>query len=88
MISKQEDQRAAQGVAGLVSSIVGLALGWIGYSAVGIDHHLPLAPAIEAERCSNWSAQRITPTRGLPHFERVAYTAHAFNHFWAAQQPF
>ncbi|HEX6385170.1 MAG TPA: alpha/beta fold hydrolase [Anaerolineae bacterium] len=30
----------------------------------------------------NWQAQRITPTRGLPHFEKLPEVTEALNHFW------
>ncbi|HML21032.1 MAG TPA: alpha/beta fold hydrolase [Aggregatilinea sp.] len=39
------------------------------------------------ERCPNWNAQRITPTRGLPQFEQIADVTHVLDHFWTAQFP-
>ncbi len=36
---------------------------------------------------SHWQARRITPSRGLPQFERLADTVHALNQFWSAQPP-
>lgn len=35
------------------------------------------------ERCPNWRAVRISPTRGLPHFERMADVARALDTFWS-----
>jgi len=37
-------------VGSLVASLVAVIGGWLGYSAVFINHHLPLAPALDAER--------------------------------------
>ncbi|MBK1694119.1 alpha/beta hydrolase [Chromatium weissei] len=36
-------------------------------------------------RHSNWLAQRIVPTRGMPQWERPAETAAAMTHFWATR---
>lgn len=33
-------------------------------------------------RHTNWHAERITPTCGLPHFEQLAQTTHALDSFW------
>ena len=48
--NSQESTGGLAGVAGrlLVGSLV-TAGGWIAYSRFGIDHHLPLPPAIPAE---------------------------------------
>jgi pimeloyl-ACP methyl ester carboxylesterase len=35
---------------GMAAALLGATAGWLGYSAVFIDHNLPLPPAIEAER--------------------------------------
>ncbi|MHB1295396.1 MAG: alpha/beta fold hydrolase [Anaerolineae bacterium] len=37
-------------VGAVASATLGLAAGWIGYSRLAIDHDVPLAPALEAER--------------------------------------
>jgi hypothetical protein len=34
-------------------------------------------------RYDNWRAARITPTRGLPHFENLPETVGALNDFWS-----
>jgi pimeloyl-ACP methyl ester carboxylesterase len=34
------------------------------------------------EKCDNWQATRITPSRGLPHFEKTGETAEALQAFW------
>jgi pimeloyl-ACP methyl ester carboxylesterase len=34
------------------------------------------------ERNPHWQAQRITPTLGLPHFEKLPETAQVLNNFW------
>ncbi len=34
-------------------------------------------------RHPNWQAQRISPTRGLPHFEELEETTQALNDFWS-----
>ncbi len=34
------------------------------------------------EHHANWRAVRITPTKGLPHFEKLAETAQALDNFW------
>jgi pimeloyl-ACP methyl ester carboxylesterase len=34
------------------------------------------------QRHLNWKAVRITPTKGLPHFERMSETAQALDSFW------
>ncbi len=34
------------------------------------------------EQHANWQATRITPTRGLPHFEHMSETAQALDTFW------
>ncbi len=34
------------------------------------------------ERCPNWRAERISPTRGLPHFERLPDVTRALDAFW------
>lgn len=39
-------------------------------------------PQLLEER-SNWRATRVTPTRGLPHFERLGDTARALTTFWS-----
>ena len=39
-------------------------------------------PQLLDER-SNWHATRVTPTRGLPHFERLGDTARALTAFWS-----
>jgi pimeloyl-ACP methyl ester carboxylesterase len=39
-------------------------------------------PQLLEER-SNWQAKRITPTRGLPQFERLGDTARALTAFWS-----
>lgn len=39
-------------------------------------------PALLAAR-SNWQAERIMPTLGMPQFERLGDTAHALESFWA-----
>jgi pimeloyl-ACP methyl ester carboxylesterase len=36
---------------------------------------------------ANWYSSRITPTRGLPHFEHLFETVQALNDFWDAQEP-
>jgi pimeloyl-ACP methyl ester carboxylesterase len=36
------------------------------------------------KRRTNWGAVRITPSQGLPHFERLADTALALDSFWAS----
>lgn len=36
------------------------------------------------ERCPNWRAERIAPTRGLPHFERMPDVARALDTFWGS----
>lgn len=38
------------GIAGVTATLGGLAAGWGAYSALGVDHHVPLDPAIPAER--------------------------------------
>lgn len=47
-----KERRSAAGAAAIAaaSAATGLTAGWILYSAVGINHHLPLPPALEAER--------------------------------------
>ncbi len=35
----------------------------------------------------NWRSQRITPTRGLPQFERLVETAAALDDFWTMHDP-
>jgi len=35
------------------------------------------------EDCPNWRAQRIIPSKGLPHFERLEDTVKALDIFWA-----
>jgi pimeloyl-ACP methyl ester carboxylesterase len=40
-----------------------------------------------ARNLANWYTSRITPTRGLPHFERLPETAQALQDFWDAQDP-
>ncbi|MBN1966055.1 MAG: alpha/beta hydrolase [Anaerolineae bacterium] len=37
------------------------------------------------ERHPNWQRVRITPTKGLPHFEQLAATVAALDQFWAGQ---
>lgn len=32
--------------------------------------------------CSNWNAAMVTPTRGLPHFEKLAETGRVMEDFW------
>lgn len=39
-------------------------------------------PTLLAQR-DNWQAERITPTLGLPQFERLGDTTHALQSFWA-----
>jgi pimeloyl-ACP methyl ester carboxylesterase len=39
-----------------------------------------LAPYIAVH--DNWQARRISPTRGLPHFEKLAETTRALDQFW------
>ncbi|HRE49480.1 MAG TPA: alpha/beta hydrolase [Aggregatilineales bacterium] len=36
------------------------------------------------ERCPNWRAVRIVPTRGLPHWEKLPETVAALETFWAS----
>jgi pimeloyl-ACP methyl ester carboxylesterase len=55
MILKRKKARrdlspAAAGVIALGSAAAGLVTGWIVYSNVGIDHHVPLSPALLATR--------------------------------------
>jgi pimeloyl-ACP methyl ester carboxylesterase len=38
------------------------------------------------ERRANWRAERIAPTRGLPHFEELAQTTTALDRFWAGAE--
>jgi pimeloyl-ACP methyl ester carboxylesterase len=38
------------------------------------------------EKNSNWRTERITPTRGLPHFEKLPETTQALDDFWADLQ--
>jgi hypothetical protein len=38
-------------------------------------------------RHANWFSSRITPTLGLPHFERLPETIQALDDFWGAQDP-
>ncbi len=35
------------------------------------------------EQCPNWRAVRITPTRGLPHFEQLPSVVNALDDFWS-----
>ncbi|HVO42906.1 MAG TPA: alpha/beta hydrolase [Aggregatilineales bacterium] len=35
------------------------------------------------QKCSNWHAVRIAPTRGLPQFEKMPETASALDNFWS-----
>ena len=44
---------------------------------VGFD-----ALAGHVEKYENWQATRITPSRGLPHFEKTGETAEALQNFW------
>lgn len=37
------------------------------------------------ERNARWRAERIWPTRGLPHFEKLSETTQALDAFWAGQ---
>lgn len=37
------------------------------------------------ERKANWQAVRLTPTRGLPHWERLPETAEILHNFWQSQ---
>src|SRR5690606_14489158 len=46
----KKKQTAAGAAIAAASAATGLTAGWILYSAVGIDHNLPLPPALEAER--------------------------------------
>ncbi len=39
------------------------------------------------QRRPNWQALRIAPTRGLPHFERLADTRAALERFWKGVHP-
>jgi hypothetical protein len=36
-----------------------------------------------AARHPNWRVAKVTPTRGLPHFEQMEATAAALDAFWA-----
>jgi pimeloyl-ACP methyl ester carboxylesterase len=36
------------------------------------------------DACSNWQAQRITPSKGLPHFENLEQTVKVLEDFWAS----
>jgi pimeloyl-ACP methyl ester carboxylesterase len=36
------------------------------------------------ERCPNWRAERISPTYGLPHFEKMPQVARALDSFWGS----
>jgi pimeloyl-ACP methyl ester carboxylesterase len=38
-------------------------------------------------RAPLWSAERIAPSRGLPHFERLDETVHALERFWRTHDP-
>jgi hypothetical protein len=40
-----------------------------------------------AQTRANWYTSRITPTRGLPQFERLPETVQALQDFWDAQDP-
>lgn len=35
----------------------------------------------------NWGAVRVTPTRGLPHFEQLETTARVLDNFWQSAKP-
>lgn len=48
--SRCELSPAAAGLIGLSSAVAGLITGWLVYSNVGIDHDVPLAPALQAQR--------------------------------------
>ena len=51
------------------------------YDQDGYTNFEGLAGLIDA--CPNWQAQRIIPSKGLPHFERLKDTVKALNDFWA-----
>lgn len=53
-------QIAAKAAGGVAGTILAAAGGWIGYSAVAVDHHVPLPPAIDAERTTFYA-----PTAGM-----------------------
>ena len=53
------------------------------YDQDGFTSFEGLARLMEA--CPNWRAQRIIPSKGLPHFERLEETAKALDEFWARQ---
>jgi len=38
------------GIVGAVAALGGVAIGWGAYSTLGVDHQLPLEPAIVAEQ--------------------------------------
>jgi pimeloyl-ACP methyl ester carboxylesterase len=53
MGKKKQQKKCAPinaGVGGVLSVVVGVVGGWILYSALGIDHELPLPPALDADQ--------------------------------------
>lgn len=58
-MSEKQMSPFAAGITGVFSALFGLTAGWIAYSTIGIDHHVPLQPALRADRNRYQNGQGI-----------------------------